>query len=87
MTKIDLNNNDHLIQLGIAIATIRKSNGLSQDELAEKAGISRSFLGRIEAPNIAQTLSVDNLFNIAKALNVAPDELIRVSMRSNILFG
>lgn len=87
MTKIDLNNNDQLIQLGIAIATIRKSNGLSQDELAEKAGISRSFLGRIEAPNIAQTLSVDNLFNIAKALNVAPDELIRVSMRSNILFG
>lgn len=86
MTKIDLNNNDQLIQLGIAIATIRKSNGLSQDELAEKAGISRSFLGRIEAPNIAQTLSVDNLFNIAKALNVAPDELIRVSMRSNILF-
>lgn len=75
MTKIDLNNNDQLIQLGIAIATIRKSNGLSQDELAEKAGISRSFLGRIEAPNIA------------KALNVAPDELIRVSMRSNILFG
>lgn len=87
MTKIDLNNNDQLIQLGIAIATIRKSNGLSQDELAEKVGISRSFLGRIEAPNIAQTLSVDNLFNIAKALNVAPDELIRVSMRSNILFG
>ena len=87
MTKIDLNNNDQLIQLGIAIATIRKSNGLSQDELSEKAGISRSFLGRIEAPNIAQTLSVDNLFNIAKALNVAPDELIRVSMQSNILFG
>ena len=42
---IDLNNNDQLIQLGIAIATLRKSCGLSQEALAEKAGISRSFLG------------------------------------------
>ena len=50
-------NRDRFIQLDIAIATLRKIRGLSQDKLAEKACISRSLLSAIEAPGIAKGFS------------------------------
>lgn len=39
---ISFKNRDRFIQLGIAIAALRKMRGMSQEQLAEKAGISRS---------------------------------------------
>ena len=44
-------NRDRFIQLGIVIAAMRKMRGMSQEQLAEKANISRSHLSAIEAPN------------------------------------
>lgn len=73
-------NRDRLIQLGLTISTYRKLRGLSQEQLAEKANISRSFLSSIEAPNLSRTFSVEILFNIADALDMEPYELLRYSM-------
>ena len=70
-------NRDRFIQLGIVIGIARKQRGMSQEQLAERAGISRSFLSAIEAPNMAQSFSLEIFFNIADALEVDPSDLIR----------
>lgn len=73
-------NRDRFIQLGIAISALRKLQGMSQEQLAEKAGISRSQLSYIEAPNMAYGFSLDTFFCIADALNIDPTELINASI-------
>ena len=50
-------------------------NHQSQEQLAEKANISRSHLSAIEAPNMVRAFSMEAFLNIADALDVAPDEL------------
>jgi len=78
--KVSFKNYDRFIQLGIAISTLRKMRGLSQEELAVKAGISRSLLGAIEAPNLAKTFSLQVFFDLADALDVDPADLITASV-------
>ena len=50
-----LKNRDRYVHLGIAIAALRKMRGLSQEQLAEKANVSRSHISSIEAPGIVRT--------------------------------
>ena len=73
-------NRDRLIQLGIAISTLIRIKGLSQDELAYRANISRSHLSSIEAPGVAHSFSIDVFFSIADALDVDPAKLINASV-------
>ena len=77
--EIDFKNRDRFIQLGIAISSLRKMRGMSQEQLAEKANISRSHLSAIEAPNMVRAFSMEAFLNIADALDVAPDELIQIA--------
>ena len=56
---ISFKNHDRFIHLGIAIAALRKMRGMSQEQLAEKAGISRSLISAIEAPGLAKSFSLD----------------------------
>ena len=55
--EVSFKNRDRFVQLGIAIAALRKMRGLSQEKLAEKAGVSRSLISTIEAPNMAHSFS------------------------------
>ena len=80
---VSFKNRDRFIQLGITIAVVRKMRGLSQEQLAEKAGISRSHLSAIEAPGIIRAFSVDILFNIADALGIPASDLISTSLLSD----
>ncbi len=73
-------NRDRFIQLGITIAALRKMRGMSQEKLAEKAGVSRSHISSIEAPNIVRPFSLEVLYNIADALEIEPADLLRASM-------
>lgn len=59
------------------ISTCRKIKGLSQKELAEKAGISRSLISVIEAPRLAYNFTLDVLLNIADALGVGAESLLK----------
>ena len=70
-------NKDYYIEVGLNIAFYRKRVGMTQDNLAEKAGLSRSHLSAIEAPNIIRPFSMVALFNIARALNVEPYKLLQ----------
>ena len=78
--KIDFKNRDRFIQLGIAISTLRKMRGMSQEQLADKANVSRSHLSAIEAPNLVRPFSLDVFFNIADALDIDPADLISASV-------
>ncbi|HML46241.1 MAG TPA: helix-turn-helix transcriptional regulator [Clostridia bacterium] len=75
-TKVSLENRDKYIDLGLNIAYYRKREGMTQDQLAERAGISRSYLGEIEAPNMITTMSLEVLFNIANALRIPASKLL-----------
>ncbi len=77
---ISLVNRDRLIQMGIAISALRKVRGMSQEQLAEKANMSRSHLSAIEAPNMIRSMSLETFFNIADALDVDAAALINAAM-------
>ncbi len=75
-TPISFDNIDKFTELGLNIAFYRKKNGLTQEQLAEKVGISRSHLSAIEAPNITKAFSIELLFNIASALEIDAYKLL-----------
>ena len=60
--------------VGTRIRDIRKSKGLSQEALAEKAGFNSSYIGFIELAE--RNISLKNLEKIAKALNVGVYQLL-----------
>lgn len=78
--RVSHKNIDRFIQLGIAISTLRKIRGMSQEQLAAEANISRSLLGMIEAPNAAHCFSLEVFFDIADALDVSPTDLLEASV-------
>lgn len=77
---VEFKNRDRFIQLGIAIAALRKMRGMSQEELSEKAHISRSHLSAIEAPRLVRPFSLEVFFNIADALEIDPADLINAAV-------
>lgn len=74
--QIAYKNTQRYIEIGLNVAYFRKLRNLTQEELAEKADISRSYLSAIEAPNIVKTLSLELLFDLADALNIEPYRLM-----------
>ncbi len=74
--EVQFKNRDRFISLGIAISTLRRLRGMSQEKLAQAAGMSRSHLSAIEAPNIIHPFSLEILFNIADALQISPADLL-----------
>ncbi len=69
-------NSRKYIELGYNIAYYRKHKGLTQEQLAERVGISRQHLGAIEAPNLCRPISLDLLFNLAAELEVEAYRLL-----------
>jgi transcriptional regulator with XRE-family HTH domain len=53
---------------------LRKERGLTQEELADLAGLNRNYVGMIERRENAAT--VDTLEALAKSLQVDPIQLI-----------
>lgn len=58
-------------RIGQRIAAIRKQAGLTQEQLAELAGLQRTHVGRIEAGRYAVTL--ETVQAIAEALHMTVD--------------
>lgn len=53
--------------------------GVLQEQLAERIGISRQHMGAIEAPNMIRAVSLDVLFNVATVLEIEPYLLLKFS--------
>jgi len=63
-----------LRKLGAAIRTARHERNLSQEALADAAGIDRSHMGKIERGE--RNVSVLNVARVAEALNVTAASLM-----------
>lgn len=61
-------------KIGQRIRKLRKSLGLSQEELAEQINISTTHMSHIETGNTKLSLPV--LVDLAQALNVRADDLL-----------
>ena len=58
-------------RIGIRIMLLRKQAGLTQEQLAEKAGLQRTHVLRIEAGKYA--VNIDTIEAIAEALGMTID--------------
>jgi len=58
----------------VLLRELRKETGLSQEALAERAGLHRNFISLIERGESQPT--VDTLFRLADALGVTAVELV-----------
>ncbi len=61
-------------EIGKRIRQVRKAKKWSQGALAEKCGISMSFLGHIERGT--RIMSLDTFISICEALGTGTDELL-----------
>ena len=64
------------VQLGLNIAYYRKLSGYTQEVLAERSGLSRTYISSIEAPSMIKSVSLEALFHIADALGIEPYRLL-----------
>jgi transcriptional regulator with XRE-family HTH domain len=60
--------------LGENIRSARVKAGLSQEQLAEKADLSRNYIGNVERAEYK--ITVETLARIAKALNLSARDLM-----------
>ena len=58
-------------RIGLRITSLRKSKGLTQEQLADMAGLQRTHVSRIEAGRYAVTL--ETIEAIAEALGMTVD--------------
>jgi len=65
-------NSERYRDLGCAIAYYRKRKRLTQEQVADRVGISRQHMGAIEAPNMVRAISLEVVFNIATVLEIEP---------------
>jgi len=63
-----------LIKFGERVREIRKDKGLSQEELAHKANLHRTYIGMIERAE--KNITIINIEKVAKALEVTMTDLL-----------
>lgn len=56
------------------VKTHRQQLGLSQEELAERAGVHRTYIGMLERAE--KNVTIYNIERIARALEIAPYQLL-----------
>jgi len=63
-----------LVEFGDRVRELRKEKELSQEELADKAGLHRTYIGMIERGE--KNITLTSIEKIAKALAVSIKELM-----------
>ena len=63
------------VMFGAHIRELRTSMNLSQEKLADRAGLHRTYVGSVERGE--RNISFDNILLIARALNITPRELFK----------
>lgn len=64
----------HLVALGTAIRQIREALGWSQEQLAERVELHRTYIGGVERGE--RNLCLLNILAIAEAMGISPGRLI-----------
>jgi len=66
--------NNYLVKLGASLRARRKDLGLSQESLADAAGIDRSHMGKIERGE--RNITFLNIVRITDALGCTPSDVM-----------
>lgn len=66
--------NTIMISFGHNVQSVRQTLSISQEELAFRAGLHRTYIGMVERAE--RSISLQNAKKIADALNVKLDELL-----------
>jgi len=69
-----MNGNEILVRFGQNVQRIRKEQNISQEKLAELAGLHRTYIGMIERAE--KNITLCNNEKVAKALGVKISELV-----------
>ena len=64
---------DIMIRFGQAVRKIRRDQGISQEELAERCGLHRTYISDVELGK--RNVSLENIESIAISLNISLVEL------------
>lgn len=66
-----------LVSFGNVIRSHRLALGISQEELADRAGLHRTYIGSVERGE--RNVSIINIYAIARALGTKPGVLLTQS--------
>lgn len=72
---------EFLKALGLAIHDRRLLLNLSQEQLADRAGLHRTYISDVE--RAYRNISIRTLFRLAQALDIAPSRLIEKAEQIN----
>jgi transcriptional regulator with XRE-family HTH domain len=61
-------------KFGERVRSLRKAQGLSQEELAERTELHRTYIGGIERGE--RNVALLNIVQIARALEITPSQLL-----------
>lgn len=64
-----------LLSFGKRVQELRKTKGISQEELASLAGVHRTYIGMIERAE--KNITLCNIEKIANALNISISDLFQ----------
>lgn len=64
---------DIMVRFGQAVRKIRRDQGISQEELAERCGLHRTYISDVELGK--RNVSLENIERIAISLNISLVEL------------
>jgi transcriptional regulator with XRE-family HTH domain len=70
---------DYELPFGAALRRVRRSAGLSQEQLGLEAGVQRNFISLIETGQNQPTIST--IVKLARALGLAASELVAEAER------
>ena len=71
---IEMTTDERMIAFGKRVREVRRNKGISQEKLAELAGIDRSYMGNIERGE--KNITLKKVYEICDALKVDIKELI-----------
>lgn len=73
-TEVSIMKSEILIQFGNRVKALRKAQNMSQEDLADAAGLHRTYIGMIERAE--KNITLVNIEKIAKALKIKIKDIL-----------
>lgn len=73
-----------LVKIGERIRNLRLASDLTQEELAERADLAKSFISQLERDQVS--ISLDNLIEILRVLNITVSDFFRETAVEKVVY-